>query len=193
MDITLKHVLFSTVGFGSVIIFFMALPYVVSVWKLLAKKSSFSKMGSSSKIRLIHQLNEAVTELAATKTGAIITITNKDGLDSHRTDGVVIDANISSQLIISLFNKESPLHDGAIIIQDSKITYASTFYKITSKSIDNKYGARHRAAMGICEITDSLTIIVSEETRGITFAKNSEFTKVAIADFQEKLAYFLKG
>ena len=149
-------------------------------------------MGESSRIRLVRQLNEAVEELSKTKTGAIITIINKDSIDGLRTDGIKMDANISSSIILSIFNKHSPLHDGAIIIDNNKITYAATYYKITSKSINNKYGARHRAAMGISEQTDALTIVISETTGAITFAQKSEFFVVKTNDFQEKLTESLK-
>nr|WP_318033879.1 DNA integrity scanning protein DisA nucleotide-binding domain protein [Mycoplasmopsis bovis] len=102
--------------------------------------------------------------MSKNKIGALITIENNDNIENLRTDGVIIDANISSSLLISIFNKYSPLHDGAVIIRDNKILYAATFYKITKKSINNQYGARHRAAMGISELCDATTIVVSEET-----------------------------
>lgn len=153
------------------------------------KRSNFSL---SSKIRLIFQIKEAIEHLSKNKIGAIITIESNDRLDNLRTDGTIIDANISSSLIISIFNKNSPLHDGAIIIRNNKIIYASTYYKISKKSINNKYGARHRAAMGISENSDATTIIVSEETGGITIAKNGVFTSVRISNFQEKLSYYLR-
>ncbi|MDZ7293349.1 diadenylate cyclase [Mycoplasmopsis pulmonis] len=176
----------------TLILFFASFNHISALLKFIFKKSRYSKMGNSSKIRLIHQVKEAVEQLAKTKTGAIITIENKDQIDNLRTDGIILDANISSSLIISLFNKESPLHDGAIIIRDNKILYAATYYKITKKSMDNKYGARHRAAMGISELSDATTIIVSEETGEITIAKNSYFNSVSIKDFQENLVKFLK-
>ncbi len=182
----------SIIFFGSAILVLSILPYIIKAIRYIFKKSNYSKLGQSSKIRLVHQLNEAVSELSGNKTGAIITIVNKQVLDSFRTDGVVIDANISSSLIISLFNKYSPLHDGAIIIMNNKITYAATYYKITNKSIDNKFGARHRAAMGISEQTDALTIVVSEETGGITITKHGEFYKVKPDEFQEKLTMHRK-
>jgi len=156
------------------------------------KHSNYDNLGQSSKIRLIHSLNEATAELSATKTGALITIVNKQTLDEFRTDGIRIDANISASLLISIFNKKSPLHDGAIIIRDNKITYAGTYYKITSKSINNRYGARHRAAMGISEQTDALTIVVSEETGSITFAQQGQFTKIKQSEFQERITEYLK-
>lgn len=150
-------------------------------------RSTKIEFGQSTRIRLIHQLREALQFLSKNKTGAIITIENKNNLDTLRTDGVILDANISSSLIISIFNKHSPLHDGAIVIRNNKIYYAATYYKITRKSIDNRYGARHRAAMGLSEVCDATTFVVSEENGGITLAKNGAFTLVQLDRIQEVL------
>ncbi|MGL4342962.1 MAG: DNA integrity scanning protein DisA nucleotide-binding domain protein [Metamycoplasmataceae bacterium] len=168
------------------------IPYLTVIIKRLISKDKQNNYGLSSKIRLIYQLKEAIEYLSKTKTGAIITIENNDRVDNLRTDGIIIDANISSSLIISIFNKSSPLHDGALVIRNNKIIYAATYYKITKKSINNKYGARHRAAMGISEVCDATTIIVSEETGEVTIAKNSVFIPVKISNFQEKLIFYLR-
>lgn len=157
------------------------------------KKSKFRELADSNKNRVIIELKNAVDELSKTKTGAIITIENHDNIENLRTDGIKIDSNISSSLILSIFNKHSPLHDGAVIIRGNKIIYASTYYKITSKSINNKFGSRHRAAMGISEQSDSTTIVVSEETGGIIIAKNGKFEYVLIDDFRKLLETKLKN
>ncbi|UWD34599.1 diadenylate cyclase [Mesomycoplasma molare] len=157
------------------------------------KKSKFRELADSNKNRVIIELKNAVDELSKTKTGAIITIENHDNIENLRTDGIKIDSNISSSLILSIFNKHSPLHDGAVIIRGNKIIYASTYYKITSKSINNKFGSRHRAAMGISEQSDSTTIVVSEETGGIIIAKNGKFEYVLIDDFRKVLETKLKN
>ncbi|MBN0919091.1 DNA integrity scanning protein DisA nucleotide-binding domain protein [[Mycoplasma] gypis] len=167
--------------------------YVFNFFKSINKiGKSRKKVSKSSKIRLIHQLKESLEFLSKTKTGAIITIEMNEKLDSLRTDGVIIDANISSSLIISIFNKHTPLHDGAIIIRDNKILYAATYYKITKKSIDNRYGARHRAALGISEISDSVTLVVSEESGNITLARNGSLTTIANEQLQESLVNIFK-
>lgn len=176
----------------SVILIALLIPLLFNFYKKVNSNRKQNSIGTSSKIRLINQLREAIEYLSKTKTGAIITIENSDMVDNLRTDGIRLDANISASLIISIFNKQSPLHDGAIVIRNGKIVYAATYYKITRKSIDNKYGARHRAAMGISEICDATTIVVSEETGGVTIAKNSIFTPIEISQFQEKLVFFLK-
>ncbi|MBR2022314.1 MAG: diadenylate cyclase [Mycoplasmataceae bacterium] len=179
------------------LIFVQLIVLLVPLISKLSEKINKSKresnvLSSSSKIRLINQLREAIEYLSQKKIGAIITIENNDNLDNLRTDGVKIDANISSSLIISIFNKNSPLHDGAIIIRSGKIVYASTYYKISKKSIDNKYGSRHRAGLGISEVSDATTIVVSEETGDVSITKNSMIIPIKMSEFQEKLIFFLK-
>ncbi|CAL59004.1 hypothetical protein MBOVJF4428_00327 [Mycoplasmopsis agalactiae] len=176
----------------TVILLVVSLPNLISLFNAKIKKPRYDKLGKSSQIRLINQLREAVEYLSKNKIGALITIENNDNIENLRTDGVIIDANISSSLLISIFNKYSPLHDGAVIIRDNKILYAATFYKITKKSINNQYGARHRAAMGISELCDATTIVVSEETGFIKLIKNGIFYNVKIEQFQEQLIKYLK-
>ncbi|WP_236630692.1 diadenylate cyclase [Mycoplasma sp. ATU-Cv-508] len=161
-----------------VIMVVQLLPWIIKWAREHHFKPNYKTLGESSRIRLVHQINDAVVELSRNKVGAIISIINKDTLDNYRTDGVKLDANISSALILAIFNKNSPLHDGAIIIQDNKIKYAATYYRITSKSISNRFGARHRAALGISESTDALTIVVSETSGAITFTLKSKFVVV---------------
>ncbi|WP_029512579.1 diadenylate cyclase [Mycoplasmopsis iners] len=176
----------------SLIFVVIVLPIVINKIKEKLLKNRYNKLGKSSQIRLINQLREAVEYLSKNKIGALITIENNDNIDNLRTDGIILNANISSSLLISIFNKYSPLHDGAVIIRDSKIYYAATFYKITKKSIDNQYGARHRAAMGISELCDAATIIVSEETGDVKFVKNGTFYNIRLEQFQEQLIKYLK-
>lgn len=167
--------------------------YIIVVVNATKKSKSIKKtLGNSTKIRIIYQLKEALERLSKTKTGAIITIENNDNLDGLRTDGIILDANISSSILISIFNKHSPLHDGAVVIRNNKIYYVATYYKITKKSIDNKYGARHRAGMGISEMCDASTLIVSEENGGITLAENGVLQAVPIENLQSVLGRILK-
>ncbi|WP_330463684.1 diadenylate cyclase [Metamycoplasma gateae] len=180
---------------GIVVIIALAIliNYVIVVINAIKKNKTIKKsLGSSTKIRIIYQLKEALEALSKTKTGAIITIENNNNLDLLRTDGIILDANISSSLLISIFNKHSPLHDGAVVIRNNKIYYAATFYKITKKSIDNKYGARHRASLGISEMSDSSTLIVSEENGGITLAENGTLQAVPIENLQSILGRIFK-
>ncbi|MGY6172576.1 diadenylate cyclase [Candidatus Mycoplasma pogonae] len=161
------------------------------VRKINHNRKPHSKIGKTTKASLIFNLEKAIRELSKTKTGALITIQGNESLDNLRTDGVEINANISSDILISIFNKHSPLHDGAVIIQNNRIVYASTYFKITGKSISNKYGARHRAAMGISEQSDSVTIVISETNGNIGFAKAGNFKTVAAKDIQQVLNEYI--
>lgn len=184
-------IFYLVIGFGSTTVVLLAIPYFLKLIRFIFRKTRYSAMGGSSKIRLVRQLDDAIYQLSKSKVGAIITIVNKRQLDGYRTDGVKLNADISAQLIVSIFNKTSPLHDGAIIIDNNKIVYAGTYFKITNKSLNNNYGARHRAAIGISEQTDALTIVVSEETGAVTFVKNATIIKIKKTDFQEKITAFI--
>lgn len=155
------------------------------------RRKKYESLGKSSQIRLINQLRESVTYFSENKIGALITIENSEKLDNLRTDGIILNANISSALLISIFNKNSPLHDGAVIIRDNKVYYVSTFYKITSKSLSSEFGSRHRAAMGISEQSDATTIVVSEETGSIKIFKNSTVYTIKLEFFQESLIKYI--
>ncbi|TDV23283.1 uncharacterized protein (TIGR00159 family) [Mycoplasmopsis mustelae] len=171
---------------------FILWPYLHNLFSLKLKRTKYDKLGKSSQIRLINQLRETVEYLSKNKIGALITIEGSENIDNLRTDGVVLDANISSSLLISIFNKTSPLHDGAVVIRDNKIYYASTFYKITRKSVNSDYGSRHRAAIGISEQTDAVTIVVSEENGGVKILKKNTIQNIEINEFQEQLIKYLK-
>ncbi|QIW62567.1 diadenylate cyclase [Mycoplasmopsis gallinacea] len=167
-------------------------PYITNFITNKFTKSKYDKLGRSSQIRLINQLRETVENLSRRRVGALITIENNDNIDNLRTDGIVLNANISSALLIAIFNKNSPLHDGAVVIRDNKIYYAATFYKITRKSLKNSYGSRHRAAFGISEQCDATTIVVSEETGKVILIRGDLHTEVKIEEFQEELIKYLK-
>ena len=174
----------------SIILFMLFMFYLFPSIKkyLITWKFKRNKYDKSTQIRLIHQVTEAVTEMSQKKIGALITIEKNNSLDGLRTDGIIIDANISSQLLISIFQKKSPLHDGGVIVSNNKIKYASTYYKITNGSVSNKYGARHRAALGISEASDSLTIVVSEETGGIVFVQKGKLLELDVKNLQSELS-----
>ncbi len=126
----------------------------------------------------IKSIVKAVINLSNTKTGALIVIRRKSTLEMYSQAGDILEANTSSRLIISIFNKNSPLHDGAIIIDKEKIFAARVVLPVTDNpDLPPDYGLRHRAALGITEVTDSLVIVVSEETGQISLAENNEINR----------------
>ena len=100
------------------------------------------------------------------------------GLEDYIETGIKLDANITGALLINIFIPNTPLHDGAVIIKDNKIAVAAAYLPLSeSNLIPKELGTRHRAAVGISEVTDALTIVVSEETGGVTITKNNELIR----------------
>jgi len=121
----------------------------------------------------IDQIIMACKNMAERKTGALIIIAKQSALEQYVDTGEKIDANITEALIENIFFKNSPLHDGAVIIHHNKIRAARCILPVSgNKNIPAKYGLRHRAAMGVTEQSDALAIIISEETGKISFAQH---------------------
>jgi diadenylate cyclase len=115
----------------------------------------------------------AVTTLASEKTGALIVIERDVGLRNFIDAGVSLDAKLSYDLLVTIFNPSTPLHDGAVIIQRERIAAASVFLPLTKNpGISRELGTRHRAAIGVTEGSDAISVVVSEETGLITFVEN---------------------
>lgn len=126
----------------------------------------------------IRSIMKAVMQFSLEKTGALIVIRNKSNLDMYAETGDVLNAETSSRLFVSIFNKTSPLHDGAVIVDNEKIKAARVILPVTENmDLPPEYGLRHRAGLGISEVTDSLVIIVSEETGQISIAENGILQK----------------
>ena len=114
---------------------------------------------------------DAVFHLSSTKVGALITIEQHNSLDQYAERAIQLNCDISKELLEQIFIKDSPLHDGGVIIRGNKIICAGAYYILTQDdSLDKTVGSRHRAGVGISEVTDSLTIIVSEETGAVHVA-----------------------
>ncbi|MBP2057706.1 diadenylate cyclase [Lactobacillus colini] len=125
---------------------------------------------------MVHELDKAIQYMSKRRIGALITLQQSTGLDDYIETGIPLDADISGELLINIFIPNTPLHDGAVIISDNKIAVASAYLPLSDNTmIPKKLGTRHRAAVGISEVTDAITIVVSEETGGVTITRNSQF------------------
>ena len=114
---------------------------------------------------------DAVMTLSSSKTGALITIEKNKLLDQYSERAIVLNADISKELLINIFVPSTPLHDGAVIIKGNKIRCAGAYYVLSTRDISDKtVGSRHRAALGIAEVSDAVTIVVSEETGKVSIA-----------------------
>lgn len=115
--------------------------------------------------RTINELVKASYELGRTKTGALIVIEQSDSLQEYVRTGIDVDAVISSQLLINIFEHNTPLHDGAVIVKGNRVVSATCYLPLSDNmELSKELGTRHRAGVGIAEVTDAFTIIVSEET-----------------------------
>src|SRR5262247_1660934 len=137
----------------------------------------------------------AATTLASTKTGALIVIERNVGLKNVTDGGVQLDAELSYDLLVSIFNTASPLHDGAVVVRRHRIAAASCFLPLTlNPRLSRDLGTRHRAAIGVTEDTDAVAVVVSEETGLISFVQHGEIkrgldaTKLRAAIFQALVA-----
>jgi len=170
----------------------------------------FSRIGSSRRGSLIHTLKRlfvadssdkertdfdlvqivlACRNLAKSSTGGLIVLTRSNNLEFYAHSGEQIDAAINSRLIENIFFKNSPLHDGALIVSDRKLKAAACILPVSkNQSIPKRMGLRHRAALGITEHSDSIAIVVSEETGHISWAVNGQLT---VNVKPEQLEHFL--
>lgn len=125
----------------------------------------------------------AVESLSKNKIGAIITFEKNTQLTDFVKSGTILDAPVTPELLLTIFYPGTRLHDGAVVIRRDKILAASVYYTPTTKPLTGKFGSRHRAAIGISEVTDSVTIIVSEETGRISLAIAGELIHVSSDNF----------
>lgn len=128
--------------------------------------------------KTINELVKACFDMGEVRTGALIVIEQNIRLSEYERTGINVDAVLTSQLLINIFEHNTPLHDGAVIIRGNRIVSATCYLPLTdSMDIGKELGTRHRAAVGISEVSDSLTIIVSEETGAVSLAKDGRLYK----------------
>lgn len=164
--------LFVNFGFLAIIIIFQ--PEIRNLLEKLGKTSVFTRISTltgSERERLVEELVNATVALSADKVGALITIEQASSLQDYIRTGSPMNSMVTADVLRSLFSTSTPLHDGAVIIQGDRIACASAYFPPTNIDLPTRFGARHRAALGISEITDSVTIVVSEETGRISVAQ----------------------
>lgn len=133
--------------------------------------------------KTINDIVKAVYEMSKVKTGALIVIEQDILLSEYERTGILLDSIVSSQLLINIFEHNTPLHDGAIIVRGNRVTSATCYLPLSDNmDLSKDLGTRHRAAVGISEVSDSLTIIVSEETGKVSIAIGGELIRNLDAD-----------
>ncbi|MBU1992491.1 MAG: diadenylate cyclase CdaA [Patescibacteria group bacterium] len=141
---------------------------------------------------MIQNIVEACEELSRRKKGALIVFKQEVSLEEYAGTGIQLDAKVSRELLLSIFGAKMPLHDGAVIIEDSKIIAASCLLPHSATSASEKLGTRHKAALGMSELTDAKVIIISEETGRMSFVSDGEMERVKGEDLNRILSKLLK-
>lgn len=140
----------------------------------------------------ITPLIDAAKTLGGSNTGALIVLSKNSELKFYVESGDKLDALISKRLLVSIFNKYSPLHDGAVIIYNNRISAARCILPVTEREVSARFGLRHRAAIGMSEVTDTLVIVVSEETGQLSTMRNGVATNnLSIQELRSKINEYL--
>ncbi len=151
---------------------------------------SFDDSENESKLseKTADEIVKATEKMSSVKTGALMLIEREIALGDHERTGIPIDAIVTSQLIINIFEHNTPLHDGAVIIRNNRIVAATCFLPLTERQdLSKDLGTRHRAAIGVSEVSDALVIVVSEETGAISVASSGKLIRNVKAEQLKKM------
>lgn len=176
---TLSWIMDQVINWGIIAIIIIFQPEIRRGLEHLGRGSVFTynKTGNQEE-KMVKALDQAIQYMSKRRIGALITIQQNTGLEDYIETGISLDADVTGALLINIFIPNTPLHDGAVIIKDNKIAVAAAYLPLSeSNLIPKELGTRHRAAVGISEVTDALTIVVSEETGGVTVTKNNELIR----------------
>ncbi len=175
---TMQWLTNQAISWGLIVIIILFQPELRRALEQLGRGNLFARSAKSEE-ELIQQDIEAIIQscsyMAKRRIGALISIERETGIGEYIETGIAINAKLSHQLLTNIFTPNTPLHDGAVIIKEGEITAAACYLPLSeSPFISKELGTRHRAAMGISEVTDALTIVVSEETGAVSCTKNGE-------------------
>lgn len=176
---TILWILTNTISVGIIAVIIVFQPELRKALEELGKGKIFSAFmrateeeGDKVATRTVEEIIKASEKMGAVKTGALILIEQEVPLGDLERTGIPIDALVSSQLLINIFEHNTPLHDGAVVIRRNRVAAATCFLPLTdSDTISMDLGTRHRAAIGASEVSDAYVIVVSEETGGISMAR----------------------
>lgn len=151
------------------------------------------KKKEGKEIMNLSPILEALRQLASSSTGALIVFSRNSELKFYADSGDLLDAFVSKRLLLSIFNKSSPLHDGAIIIFNDKIVAARCILPVSERDIPAQFGMRHRAALGMSEATDTLVVTISEETGQMSIARNGVLDdNIPITEIRRRINSYLQ-
>lgn len=183
---TITWILTNTMGVGITAVLIVFQPELRNALEQLGRKNWVSGIFSTDAnrpeeeytARTLQEISRAAIEMGKVKTGALMVLEREVMLGEYERTGIPIDGKVSSQLLINIFEHNTPLHDGAVIIRNNRVVSATCYLPLSdSVEIGKELGTRHRAAVGISEVSDSITVIVSEETGAISIAKGGKISR----------------
>jgi len=180
---TVQWVVSSTIGMGLVVVIILFQPELRKALEQLGRGQYLFPIKSEMEQKLhsaVHTIDEIVKAtyiMSSALTGALIVIEQDVDISEHEERGTQLDAQVSSQLLLNIFEKNAPLHDGAVIIRENRISSASCILPLSGEDIDESLGTRHRAAIGISEVSDARVVVVSEETGTISLVIGGEIQR----------------
>ncbi|WP_018924377.1 diadenylate cyclase CdaA [Salsuginibacillus kocurii] len=175
---TLQYIMTQAVTYGLLAIIIIFQPELRRALEQLGRGRIFTRSSTPENddaVKSIDAIMKSVKYMAKRRIGALISIENETGMNDYIETGIPMKAAITQELLINVFIPNAPLHDGAVIMRDQEIAAAACYLPLSENPfISKELGTRHRAALGISEVTDCLTIVVSEETGGISVTKNGD-------------------
>lgn len=200
---TILWILKNTIGVGVIAVIIIFQPEFRRALEQLGRRNIlFSILNSeqedgSAKLdkKMLNEIAKAVYAMSEVKTGALIVLEQEVRLGDYERTGITIDAEVSNQLLVNIFEHNTPLHDGAVLIRDNRIASATCYLPLSDNlDISKSLGTRHRAAIGVSEVSDSITIIVSEETGAVSLAYNGTIIRNISRDkFLERIQELRKN
>ncbi len=189
---TLGWLLDQVINFGLLAIIIIFQPEIRRALEQIGRGKLFSRSTmqlEEEQDRLLQAMSKSVSYMAKRRIGALISIERETGLTDYIETGIPLHANITSELMINIFIPNTPLHDGAVILQKDKIASAGCYLPLSeSPFISKELGTRHRAAIGLSEVTDAITIVVSEETGAVSLTSNGDLHRdLSMEEFEAHL------
>jgi len=181
--VTVQWLVDNTIGMGLVVVVILFQPELRDALRQIGRSSNLINLKNehendlSASEQTADEIIKAARIMSKSLTGALIVIVKNVELTEHELTGVPLDAKITSQLLVSIFEKNAPLHDGAVFIKNNRITAATCICPLTAEHLDSSYGTRHRAAVGISEISDARVVVVSEESGKVSLVMDGEITR----------------
>lgn len=190
---TISWLMNQVITYGVIAAVVIFAPEIRAMLEKLGRATLFSSNHVSTENKLIQAFVKSVEYMSPRKIGALVVIEGSRTLQEYISTGIPLDADISSELLINIFIPNTPLHDGAVIIKDNKIAVSCAYLPLSENmSISKEFGTRHRAAIGVSEVSDAFTFIVSEETGAISVAHNGVFKHdLTISEFEDELRFVL--